>query len=277
MAAGKSDAPRGVRSTKQAKAWRPLYSPIGGGRQTLRSFAHFYLLAQATTLLLSLGLRRKEREKNAKTNTFVEMQRTVQKKLREAGCDEAGRGPLAGPVVGAAVILPPRFRNKWINDSKKLTHKQLLELRPLIEEKAIAWGVGVASHVEIDEINILNASYLAIHRSLDLLSIKPGFIAMDGNRFRTYCDTPHECVIKGDGKIMNIAAASILAKTYRDEMMLKLHEKYPMYHWDKNKGYPTKQHREAIREFGSCEFHRKSFQLLPAKQLELFEEDSAQF
>lgn len=198
------------------------------------------------------------------------MRNCFQRKLLEAGCDEAGRGPLAGPVVGASVILPPRFRNKWINDSKLLSAKQIGELRELIEEKALAWAVGVASHKEIDEINILNASYLAIHRSIAMLSNQPKFIVMDGNRFKPYQDIPFECVVKGDGKLRNIAAASILAKSYRDEIMKSLHKTYPVYHWDKNKGYPTKQHRAAIREHGPCDLHRKSFQLLPVEQLKLF-------
>ncbi len=198
------------------------------------------------------------------------MRNQFQRKLLEAGCDEAGRGPLAGPVVGAAVILPPRFRNKWINDSKQLNQKQIKELRLLIEEKAICWGVGIASHTEIDEINILNASYLAIHRSIAVLTKKPEFIAMDGNRFKPYKQLPFSCIVKGDGKLRNIAAASILAKSYRDDLMHALHQRHSNYHWDKNKGYPTKQHRAAIKEFGPCEYHRKSFQLLPVQQLELF-------
>jgi len=197
------------------------------------------------------------------------MKRCVQQKLVEAGCDEAGRGPLAGPVVGASVILPPRFRNKWIRDSKTLTPRMIAELRPLIEEKAIAWAVGVASHTEVDKINILNASYLAIHRSLDLLPVRPEYLSMDGNRFLPYKNTPFACVVKGDAKFKNIAAASILAKSYRDDLMCELHERFPMYAWERNKGYPTKEHREAIRAHGPCEFHRRSFQLLPVMQHKL--------
>jgi len=191
------------------------------------------------------------------------MRNRFQTKLLEAGCDEAGRGPLAGPVVGASVILPPRFRNKWINDSKQLKPKQIAELRGLIEEKAIAWAIGVASHIEIDEINILNATYLAIHRSIALLKQQPEFIVMDGNRFKQYQSLPFECVVKGDSKLLNIAAASILAKSHRDEIMKTLHQQYPIYQWQQNKGYPTKKHREIIREFGPCKYHRTSFRLLP--------------
>ena len=188
---------------------------------------------------------------------------SFQKHLLEAGCDEAGRGCLAGPVVAAAVILNPRKRIVGLDDSKKITEKKRDELRPLIEAKALAWAVGIVSHEEIDQINILNASFLAMHRALDQLKIKAEFISVDGNRFTVYHDIPHECVVKGDGKYKNIAAASILAKTHRDEIMMKLHSDYPEYAWDRNKGYPTKAHRLAIRAQGPTEWHRMSFQLLP--------------
>ncbi len=190
---------------------------------------------------------------------------SFQKKFLEAGCDEAGRGCLAGPVVAAAVILNPRKRIVGLDDSKKITEKKRDELRPLIESKAIAWAVGVVSHEEIDRINILNASFLAMHRALDQLQTKAEFISVDGNRFTAYHDIPHECVIKGDGKYKNIAAASILAKTHRDEIMMKLHADQPEYGWDRNKGYPTKAHRFAIGEHGPTKWHRMSFQLLEPK------------
>jgi ribonuclease HII len=184
-------------------------------------------------------------------------------KLVEAGCDEAGRGCLAGPVVAGAVILPHNFRHPELNDSKKLSEKTRDLLRPIIEEVAVAWGVGVVWNEEIDKINILNASFLAMHRALDQLKTKPQHILVDGNRFTSYLDIPHKCMIKGDGRFMNIAAASVLAKTHRDEMMLDLHTKYPGYGWESNKGYPTLKHREAIRLQGDTPYHRKSFQLLP--------------
>ena len=190
------------------------------------------------------------------------LKRTFQKKLLEAGCDEAGRGCLAGPVVAAAVILDPRKRIKGLNDSKKITEKQRDILRPQIEEKALAWAVGIVSHKEIDVMNILRGSFVAMHRALDQLSTKAEFIIVDGNRFIPYNDVPHECMIKGDGRFQNIAAASILAKTHRDEIMQALHSKHPEYGWDRNKGYPTKEHRLAIREHGPTPFHRMSFQLL---------------
>lgn len=193
-----------------------------------------------------------------------------QKELIEAGCDEAGRGCLAGPVVAAAVILPQTFRHKLLNDSKQLTEKQREKLRPIIVKKAIAWGVGVASPQEIDEINILNASYLAMHRAIDKLTQRPELLLIDGNRFKPYNDLPHECIIKGDGKYYSIAAASILAKTYRDDLMKELAIQNPGYGWETNVGYPTRQHRDGIKELGSTEHHRRSFQLLPM-QLELFD------
>ncbi len=195
-----------------------------------------------------------------------------QKELLEAGCDEAGRGPLAGPVTGAAVILPHSFSHAFLTDSKQLSHKKLLELRPVIEQEAICWAVSFVFPEKIDKINILNASYLAIHQALQKLRQQPEFIVMDGNKFKPYKKVPFECVIKGDGKYLNIAAASVLAKTYRDEYMEKIHEEFPMYNWKQNKGYPTKEHRSAIREYGDCKYHRQSFQLLPVVQGVLFDD-----
>ncbi len=180
----------------------------------------------------------------------------------EAGCDEAGRGCLAGPVFAAAVILPEDFTNELLNDSKQLTEKQRYALRPVIEEQAIAWAVGIVSAQEIDKINILNASFLAMHRAINELCVKPEHLIIDGNRFKPYEGIPHQCVVKGDGKYMSIAAASILAKTYRDDYMNKIAADYPAYKWTKNKGYPTKEHRKAIEEFGATEHHRMSFTLI---------------
>lgn len=186
----------------------------------------------------------------------------------EAGCDEAGRGCLAGPVFAAAVILPDNFSNELLNDSKQLTEKQRNYLRPIIEKEALAWAVGSLDNREIDEINILNASFAAMHRALDQLKIRPGHIIIDGNRFKKYRDVDHLCIVKGDGKYMSIAAASVLAKTHRDEYMEKLHEQFPVYNWKQNKGYPTQEHRNKIKEFGITDFHRKSFNLADT-QLEL--------
>lgn len=180
----------------------------------------------------------------------------------EAGCDEAGRGCLAGPVFAAAVILPPDYQNDILNDSKKLSEKKRNVLRLQIEKDALAFGVAMIMPLEIDEINILNASIKAMHKAVDLLNIKPEHLLIDGNRFKPYIDIPHTCVIKGDGKFLSIAAASILAKTYRDEYMLNLDKQYPEYLWIRNKGYPTKAHRDAIKSIGSCEHHRQSFRLL---------------
>ncbi len=188
----------------------------------------------------------------------------------EAGCDEAGRGCLAGPVVAAAVILPKNIKIKSLNDSKKLSQKQREELYPIIKQKALAFGIGVVSCNEIDDINILNASFLAMHRALDQLKIKPDLLLIDGNRFNPYKNIKHECIIKGDGKFLSIAAASILAKVTRDEIMHTLHLEHPNYNWSKNKGYPTKAHRNAILKFGACVYHRKSFKLLADEQLSLF-------
>ena len=181
----------------------------------------------------------------------------------EAGCDEAGRGCLAGPVFAAAVILPANFRSPLLNDSKQITESNRLALRVLIEKKAIAWAVGVVTHEEIDAINILQASFLAMHRAVDQLHTKPEILLIDGNRFKAYQGIPHQCEIKGDGRIKSIAAASILAKTYRDEYMEKLAQEYPHYNWQQNKGYPTKSHRSAIKEYGISPYHRKTFRLLP--------------
>ena len=179
-----------------------------------------------------------------------------------AGCDEAGRGCLAGPVVAATVILPKNFKNKILNDSKVLSEKKRNILRLIIKKEAISWAVGIVSAAEIDKINILNASFLAMHRAIRKLNIKAELLIIDGNRFNPYPQIPHECIIKGDGKYLSIAAASVLAKTYRDEIMKDLDAKYPNYHWKKNKGYPTKQHRKSIADYGVNFQHRKSFQLL---------------
>ncbi len=187
----------------------------------------------------------------------------------EAGCDEAGRGCLAGPVTAAAVILPPDFRNDLLNDSKQLTERQRNLLRPIIEREALAWAVAFVSPEEIDEINILRASITAMHRAIDQLTIRPEALLIDGNRFTAYHDIPHTTIVKGDGKMMSIAAASVLAKTHRDEYMCRIAEEYPQYHWLDNKGYPTKAHRAAIAEHGASPYHRMSFQLLD-RQLSLF-------
>lgn len=181
----------------------------------------------------------------------------------EAGCDEAGRGCLSGPVFAAAVILPEGYENELLNDSKQLTERKRKKLRLIIEEEALAWAVAQVDPVEIDKINILNASFLAMHRAIDQLTEKPTSLLIDGNRFKPYQDIPFHCMIKGDGRFMSIAAASILAKTYRDEYMEKLAKEYPQYGWAQNKGYPTVAHRTAIQEFGVTPHHRKSFRLLP--------------
>lgn len=191
----------------------------------------------------------------------------------EAGCDEAGRGCLAGPVVASAVILPRDYHHEVLNDSKQLTEKQRNELKDEIKKDALAWAIGVVSPEEIDDINILNASYLAMHRAVDQLKIQPELLLIDGNRFNAYEGIPHECIIKGDAKYYSIAAASILAKTYRDDLMKDLAVKYPGYGWETNVGYPTRAHRDGLKEMGSTPHHRMSFQLLPS-QLELFPEDA---
>ena len=181
--------------------------------------------------------------------------------MLEAGCDEAGRGCLAGPVVAAAVILPQSYQNSILNDSKQLTLKQRLALRLDIEDKAIAYAIGIVSHQEIDQINILNASILAMHKAIEKLKAEPKFLIIDGNRFKPYREIPHQCIVKGDSKYLSIAAASVLAKTYRDELMENLSQEYPMYYWQRNRGYPTKQHRQAIVEHGVSPHHRLSFKL----------------
>jgi ribonuclease HII len=184
------------------------------------------------------------------------------KGIIEAGCDEAGRGCLAGPVVAAAVIFPPNYKNTLLDDSKKLTDKQRYALRPIVEKDALAFAIGIVSNEEIDEINILNASFLAMHRALDELQHTPESILIDGNRFTPYHEIPHHCIVKGDSKFLSIAGASILAKTYRDDIMKMLHMDYPGYGWNKNMGYPTKKHREAIAQLGTNEHFRMTFKLL---------------
>lgn len=201
----------------------------------------------------------------------MELQRYIVEGRIEAGCDEAGRGPLAGPVTAAAVILPPHFHNDIINDSKRLSEKKRNALRPVIEEQALAWAVAWVWPEEIDRINILNASILAMHRALDALKVRPEFVMVDGNRFKPYGDTPYETIVKGDGKMMPIAAASILAKTHRDEYMRKIAQEYPQYGWEHNMGYPTRAHYAAIARYGITPYHRKSFAL--SRQLSLFGDD----
>lgn len=191
--------------------------------------------------------------------------------LLEAGCDEAGRGCLAGPVCAAAVVLPKNFAHPLLNDSKQLTEHQREMLRPIIEQQAVAWAVAMVEPAEIDRINILKASFVAMHRALEALSLLPELILVDGNRFVRYGAVPHCCVVKGDGKYASIAAASVLAKTWRDEAMLRLHGQHPQYNWSENKGYPTESHREAIRQHGITVHHRRSFRLLPeGEQMMLF-------
>jgi len=192
-----------------------------------------------------------------------------QTQVLEAGCDEAGRGCYAGPVFAAAVILPSNFHHPLLNDSKQVNEKDRTELRLYIEQQAASFAVAMVTHEEIDQINILKASFKAMHLAIDQLKKKPKLLLIDGNRFIPYKKTPHQCIIKGDGKFASIAAASILAKTYRDEFMQQLHEQYPMYGWNNNKGYGTLHHRKAIEQFGLCEFHRKSFAIVP-NQISLF-------
>lgn len=187
----------------------------------------------------------------------------------EAGCDEAGRGCLAGSVYAAAVILPDDYQNELLNDSKQLTEKKRYQLREIIERDAVAWAVGIVTPDEIDKINILNASILAMHRALDQLKVRPEAVIVDGNRFKPYQQLPHTTIVKGDGKYLAIAAASILAKTYRDDYMNDLAKEYPQYDWFSNKGYPTKKHRDAIRQYGITPYHRKSYNLLGDGQLSL--------
>jgi len=193
------------------------------------------------------------------------------KDLIEAGCDEAGRGCLAGPVVAAAVVLPKRYKHKLLNDSKQLSREEREALRVDIERDALAWAVAEVDHAEIDKINILNASFKAMHLAVDKLQTRPQLLLIDGNRFKPYADVRYECIIKGDATYLSIAAASILAKTYRDDLMIKLAFQFPGYSWETNVGYPTEAHRDGIRQWGITPFHRKSFTLLP-QQLELFEE-----
>ncbi len=199
---------------------------------------------------------------------FIMLKTCFNKHLTEAGCDEAGRGCLAGPVVAAAVILPPDYKNNELNDSKKLSEKQRYRLREQIQQEALAWAWAEVSHTEIDEINILNASFLAMHRAVDGLQLKPEFLLIDGNRFNPYKGIQHQCMVKGDARFLNIAAASVLAKTYRDDIMEKLHTELPHYAWNKNKGYPTLEHRKGITTHGPCKYHRMTFTLLPS-QLQL--------
>lgn len=187
----------------------------------------------------------------------------------EAGCDEAGRGCLAGPVYAAAVILPPDFSNELLNDSKQLTERQRYSLRPIIEKEAVAWAVGIVSNGEIDKLNILSASILAMHRAVDGLKVRPQHLLIDGNRFKPYPGISHTAIVKGDATMMSIAAASVLAKTYRDDFMNRIAEEYPQYDWQSNKGYPTKKHRAAIRQYGTTPYHRMTFNLLGDGQLSL--------
>lgn len=193
------------------------------------------------------------------------MLKSYKSKLIVTGCDEAGRGCLAGPVVAAAVILPKKFKSKMLNDSKVLSEKKRELLRLIIEKEALSWAIGIVEPKEIDKINILNASFLAMHRAISALNTKSELLLIDGNRFNPYANIPHKCIIKGDGKYLSIAAASVLAKTCRDDIMKKLDIESPEYKWKKNKGYPTKEHREAITEYGATIHHRKSFQLLPTQ------------
>jgi ribonuclease HII len=199
---------------------------------------------------------------NETTMTTKKLYSFFQVNTIEAGCDEAGRGCLAGPVFAAAVILPREFENEILNDSKILTEKQRFELRPIIENEAVAWAVEAVSNNEIDEVNILNASFLAMNRAVHKLKIQPEHLLIDGNRFRPQTNIPFTCMIKGDGRFLSIAAASVLAKTYRDDFMAKIHEEFPIYDWKKNKGYPTQKHRDAIRKYGITKYHRKTFRLL---------------
>ncbi len=200
------------------------------------------------------------------------LKKYFQNKLLEAGCDEAGRGCLAGPVVAASVILPKKFYHPDLNDSKQLTEEQRDFLAPIIKREAICWKIGICDNNEIDAINILKASFKAMHKALDEMEKEPELLLIDGHMFYKYKNIPHKCIVKGDGKYMSIAAASILAKTFRDQLMKDLHNEFPHYNWQQNKGYPTKEHRRALKEFGDTIYHRKTFRLLPVNQLVLFEE-----
>ena len=199
------------------------------------------------------------------------LQASYQDELIEAGCDEAGRGCLAGPVVAAAVILPKNFFHPLLNDSKQLTENERELLAPIIKAAAIDWKIGICDNHEIDAINILKASLKAMHKAVDQMKKKPGLLLIDGNRFYKYPRIPHICIVKGDARFMSIAAASVLAKTYRDDLMHQLHTEFPVYNWQQNKGYPTKDHRRAIAQFGSTNYHRKTFRLLPENEASLFE------
>ena len=209
-----------------------------------------------------VGTEKEKGEERGGKRGAVGLQSFFYEHLVEAGCDEAGRGCLAGSVYAAAVILPQNYSHPYLNDSKQLTEKRRMILRKDIEKDAIAWAVGVVSPEEIDEINILKASFLAMHRAIDQLKVRPEALIIDGNRFTPYQNLPYTPIVKGDSKYLSIAAASILAKTYRDEYMEELHSQYPQYEWSKNKGYPTVAHREAIRKYGTTPFHRMSFNLL---------------
>lgn len=200
-------------------------------------------------------------KRNASRQKTKMLKPCLNKNITEAGCDEAGRGCLAGPVFAAAVILPGDYRHPILNDSKQLSHKQREKLRVEIEKDALAWAVGICSPEEIDEINILNASFLAMHRAVEKLAIRPGHLLIDGNRFKPFPGIPHSCIVKGDSKFFSIAAASVLAKTYRDDLMEALHPEFPHYRWDSNKGYPTEAHRLAIFKHGTTVHHRMSFRL----------------
>lgn len=208
-------------------------------------------------------------ERNLLLTLFVMLENCYQKDLIEAGCDEAGRGCLAGSVFAAAVILPPDFHHSLLNDSKQMSARNRDTLRAIIEREAVAWAVAEIPAGRIDEINILNASFEGMNTAIRQLSVTPQFIAVDGNRFRTQLTLPYACIVKGDGKYADIAAASVLAKTHRDEYMMRLHEEYPQYGWDRNKGYPTREHRLAIRRYGLTPYHRLSFNH-EKDQLELF-------
>ena len=201
------------------------------------------------------------------------LKKFFQRDFVEAGCDEAGRGCLAGPVFAAAVVLPPKFFHPLLNDSKQMTEEERDQLRPIIERDAITWAVAQVSHKMIDRINILKASILAMHKALDLLQQRPQFILVDGNRFKKYKRIPHQCIIDGDAKFSSIAAASVLAKTHRDEYMKQLHDSFPHYNWKQNKGYATEEHRRQISIHGICEHHRKTFRLFYDDQPELFSEE----
>ena len=214
-----------------------------------------------------VGVEKEKGEERGRRRGAVGLQSFFHEHFVEAGCDEAGRGCLAGSVFAAAVIFPKNYTNTWLNDSKQLTEKQRYALRTQIENDALAWAVGVVSPEEIDQINILNASFLAMHRALDALTIRPEAVIVDGNRFKPYNHLPFKTIVKGDGKYLSIAAASVLAKTYRDDYMNDLATLYPQYDWKSNKGYPTVKHREAIKKHGITPYHRKTFRLLPEEEL----------